>query len=345
MERGARYSGIRIGQWFMLHSTDEEVIKRYLLGDSTTDEQAEIENRLFADSTFLDRLLIIENELIHDYVMGTLSPGERAQVERFFLQSPDRQRRLRVGQLLREPAARAREESTVVAARARWTQYWRWLFLNPRVALTVAVVILATGLLWLLRDMQVLKKQVADLGRQREQEKHTTEAWAQLAVENQELRKRIQETQQEVDSLKSLMKVRDRTSPRDTTKQPDGGSGSGEKLIAMAKPVELWPGQRMGAAGTNRVRIEPGSTEVLLQLNLEEDAYRTYGVQLRDADNNQLWSADGLRTQRSRGARALIVKIPVRVLTAGDYVLTVRGNRTATQSVRVDSYEFRVEKN
>src|SRR2546423_15575585 len=120
----------------MLNITDEEAIRKYLLGDLGLHEQDEIQDRLFSDSEFLDLSLLIENELIHDYVVDKLPSDLRLQFEQFFLRSPDRQRRLRVSQYLKESASQTEAVEVVNAARTRRTTYWPWLIVNPRIALT-----------------------------------------------------------------------------------------------------------------------------------------------------------------------------------------------------------------
>src|SRR5262245_64143804 len=75
--------------------TEAEWISAYLLGDLPEAERSSIEDRMFADDEFFDRLEFVADELIDAYVRGTLRPEQRESFERHFLQFPER--RLRVG--------------------------------------------------------------------------------------------------------------------------------------------------------------------------------------------------------------------------------------------------------
>ncbi len=53
------------------------MIRQFLLGQLGEGERASIEDRLFDDAGFLDRLLDTEDDLLDAYVRGSLSPCEK----------------------------------------------------------------------------------------------------------------------------------------------------------------------------------------------------------------------------------------------------------------------------
>ncbi|MGH9938029.1 MAG: hypothetical protein ACREAM_17420, partial [Blastocatellia bacterium] len=63
---------------------DEKTMVEYLLGELPEDKQARLAALLFTDPHY-QRLQIVEEELIEDYVRGELSGGERDRFENFFL--------------------------------------------------------------------------------------------------------------------------------------------------------------------------------------------------------------------------------------------------------------------
>ena len=80
--------------------TDTEVLRRYLLGTLEAEHRAKLEEGILCDPAAYDELLLVEEELIEQYVAGGLSEAERRQFETHFLVTSERQNKLRFGQLL-----------------------------------------------------------------------------------------------------------------------------------------------------------------------------------------------------------------------------------------------------
>lgn len=80
--------------------TDTEVLRSYLLGTLEAGPRAELEEGILCDPAAYDELLLLEEELIDQYVAGGLSNVERQQFETHFLVTAERQNKLRFGQLL-----------------------------------------------------------------------------------------------------------------------------------------------------------------------------------------------------------------------------------------------------
>ena len=80
--------------------TDAEVLRSYLLGTLEAEPRAKLEEGILCDPAAYDELLLLEEELIEQYVAGGLSKVERQQFETHFLVTAERQNKLRFGQLL-----------------------------------------------------------------------------------------------------------------------------------------------------------------------------------------------------------------------------------------------------
>jgi len=80
--------------------TDTEVLRSYLLGTLEAESRAELEEGILCDPAAYDELLLLEEELIDQYLAGGLSEAERQQFETHFLVTAERQNKLRFGQLL-----------------------------------------------------------------------------------------------------------------------------------------------------------------------------------------------------------------------------------------------------
>jgi len=80
--------------------TDAEVLRSYLLGTLEAEPRAKLEEAILCDPAAYDELLLLEEELIEQYVAGGLSEADRQQFENHFLVTAERQNKLRFGQLL-----------------------------------------------------------------------------------------------------------------------------------------------------------------------------------------------------------------------------------------------------
>src|SRR2546430_17616810 len=87
---------------------DEAVLRHYLLGKLSEDEQSGVEERLFATEEYGEQLSLAEDDLIDSYVRGELSGRESERFEAHFLSSPRRGTRVALFQSppqVRKPAA------------------------------------------------------------------------------------------------------------------------------------------------------------------------------------------------------------------------------------------------
>src|SRR5581483_9886869 len=84
---------------------DEILLLRYLLGNLSESEEAEIEDRAFADSEYLGALEAVEADLIDTWVAGGLSESERRAFEQRFLVSPGRRSKVEFARALARIAA------------------------------------------------------------------------------------------------------------------------------------------------------------------------------------------------------------------------------------------------
>lgn len=80
---------------------DKQEIRNYLLGVLDADRKTQLEEQILSTPEIYEELLLVEEELIDQYVAGGLSENERRQFETHFLITAERQQNLRFGQLLK----------------------------------------------------------------------------------------------------------------------------------------------------------------------------------------------------------------------------------------------------
>ncbi|HKQ92418.1 MAG TPA: tetratricopeptide repeat protein, partial [Blastocatellia bacterium] len=119
----------------------EDRIRRYLLGVATPDEVEQVETDLLRGDENVERLLLIEDELITDYALGALELRERELLEKNFFSTPERQERLMIArELMKQVSTYDKWQTAEVRGKTRAAnessvaqQMWKWVaaFLLP----------------------------------------------------------------------------------------------------------------------------------------------------------------------------------------------------------------------
>jgi hypothetical protein len=81
---------------------EQESLRKYLLGSLPPGEIAALEERLLTDAVFYDELLMVEDELIDQYLSGDQSQAERETLEAHFALAPGRQQKVRFARALKK---------------------------------------------------------------------------------------------------------------------------------------------------------------------------------------------------------------------------------------------------
>lgn len=79
--------------------SSDNVVKEYLLGNLSLEEQQQIEERLILNRDFFEQVMIVEDELVDEYVYGSLSENER--FTQHFLSTPQQRQKLRTAKALK----------------------------------------------------------------------------------------------------------------------------------------------------------------------------------------------------------------------------------------------------
>src|SRR5215207_2301178 len=134
-----------------LESQDRRETRLYLLGQLGLERDSQrVEERMLTESDYCEELLVVEDELIDEYISGSLTPDERDKFERHFLSAPERVRKLKFARVFSDYVADAREAQTPPApARRSLPAVLRPLF-TPwfRAAAVAAVLVVFSPLVW-----------------------------------------------------------------------------------------------------------------------------------------------------------------------------------------------------
>jgi hypothetical protein len=144
----------------MKESQQQEIIKRYLLGDLLDQPAAdEIERRLMTDDTFAEEVSICEDELIDHYIRKRLNSTERAKFENHFLLSPEMKERVQFAQIFKDHLD---EQKTAIEEQQKEKSYFNWLpkiLRSPAPAMLVILLVCGSGLFSKFMERSVLLNQ------------------------------------------------------------------------------------------------------------------------------------------------------------------------------------------
>jgi uncharacterized membrane protein YciS (DUF1049 family) len=327
----------------MTEKTDNETqLIRYLLGDLPEEQKLQIEGMFLGDDQHYERLLAIEDELFYDYAQGKLSPGEREQFETRFLSSErNRERAMLASALARKMAEAVPVGTTESGLADRERQFW-WQSLKSYFSIqspafrfslaTLAVISLILG--WLVVGIVRLQNELNQLREQR-------------AVQEDRLQQKSQEERARADELNIKLKREMDQNSRLKQELSEMQAQFREKVRSLPAAISfvLAPSfVRAEATGMKKLQIPPDASLLKLQLGLKGEAeYQSYQVILLTADGAERWSQGMLRAQRTDSGRAIILKLPSRLLAEGDYELRVKGYASGgTLEETGDYYYFSV---
>jgi CHAT domain-containing protein len=129
----------------------EDMIRRYLLGKASPEEQWQVEERAFSDDDYAEWMYVIEDELIEDYVRGGIVGKDKDLFEKNLLCTPDVRSKVALVRALEGYASKYTTEAAVSApANSMMRSILHWLGPSGRpifaYAAACAVMILGLGL-------------------------------------------------------------------------------------------------------------------------------------------------------------------------------------------------------
>jgi len=291
-----------------MDSDQEKRMAQYLLGQLSEQEQAELEKRYLADDSCFEELLAVEDDLRDAYVREELSKTDREAFERQLLSAPRQKQKQGFARALRErllqSAAPNRQTPHLFV---KWNSLLRVLKTQSRLVLIPAMSLI----------LAILIMGIWRLGRQSVQPLQTRKAPGAVAPTTGP-------------STNQAPPVQTQRSPE--LPEPEGGT------IA----VVLSPGLvRGGDQNSRTVVISPDVSRVRLEARFEGD-YPSYEAVLQTAENKRIWSEGSLKDQSFRGGKRILFELSSSLLSAGDYILILRGMPAAGSPETVAEYAFRV---
>ena len=137
---------------------EQYLIRQYLLGELNESEREQLELRVITNPDYKEEVLITEEELLEEFVNGTLSAPERESFTRMYSSSPNQWRKVKIAQALNKHAIEHSALVQPITSQKSWGRSLFELFRTKnrfrQFSLAALITVLAVGgavlLYWLM---------------------------------------------------------------------------------------------------------------------------------------------------------------------------------------------------
>lgn len=314
----------------------EQNIRQYLLGELSEQEQAEIEDRAFADEQVLQEILSVEQDLIDDYVTGDIPDEKLRGFETHFLASEERRKKVAFAKALAAVVNESPAPVKVVAKEPSWRTKLAAFFTRPAIAYSFAfasLVMFVNGSSLLVERFR-LQSELARLRAAQEMQ----------VAQNRQLQKELADVR-----LRNEELMANRQSPPQQTPTPESRPESPQQPTTPTSPVtvalSLLPGISRGSNSVPHLSLAKDVNSVRLQIGIDpQETYKRYRVELRDEKGQQVLVQGNLAARGGGTSRTIPVGVPASALTNGRYELTLKGITESGITEDVGFYYFDISK-
>lgn len=333
---------------------------RYLLGGASKAERERIEAELFADEDAFQEMLAAEDDLIDDYARGELSADERKQFEKRFLTSSEGRARV---QFARSFAAASGPRPISPAAAGPSTDsspgFFALIFGRPGVlqaALATIAVAAIVGFSWLLVERSRVNRELNELRAERTTLNQKVQELQQTADAE---RLRSEETMAQLNDLRQRLGTESPQPSKDapqfeTPRQPGVEPGNKETLANNRRnsppaqdsvTFDLDPGSVRSGSGET-LSVPAGATHIQLRIALDVGSpEQKYRAVIESPEGRKIWNSNLFSGSRSASGDVTgLVRVPVRSLPPGNYVMFLHAERANGVLEQVAYYSFRVDR-
>lgn len=327
-------------------SADEMLIRRYLLGNVTEEQQRRIEERLLTDDRYYSRFDKIEEDLIDDYVRGQLESDDALRFEQHFMSAPGRRESVEFAKALAAavtsgralPAEGASSPEGHVALPPNGlsqdpSSYSRPITLYLS-ASAVLLLVLAVG--WLLVNTARLRNQ---LDRAQIETSRLQQSEERLAQDLEEQTRRNEDLARDLE----LERAKSARIGREPSQREQLGAPQTESDLVS---VLLKPGLTRSQDEPPLVRLSLGIRRIELKLKLPVRAasYSRYRAELQTVELQTVWSKADLKTDASNN-NTVVITVPAQSLTRSDYLVRLSGIAADGTQKILNTYHFKVVQN
>lgn len=284
----------------MIHGAEQEKqFRRFLLGQLPHQERQRVEETLMVDSDYREQVLLVEETLIEDYLDGVLPADEQKAFETYFLTSAQQRRKVKIARLLHSfDPDDVPESERPEPPPPAPPRPWSR---NLTVRNHPVVFTSLVAALLLLIAFAVF--QGVRLWR---------ESSERIAAAKQKL-----EIERELTQLSNT---------------------PAQAVSASTFPLALAPVALRDANEASTLSLPVAAEIVELRLILGREVHAGYRVELSRIGGEETYRIEALHAQTTANGQAVVVRVPSRLLSRGDYKLSLIG--IANHGNRTDAGEY-----
>jgi hypothetical protein len=292
---------------------DEAVLRKYLLGDMSPEEQEEIELWLMSNEDAYCLLEAAEDDLIDDSFAGRLAPRDLDRFQNHFLVAPERQRKLQFSRSFKRAIdAAAQPVRLEFPSRPGLLDFLRF---RPALvyATSALIVILLTGNVWSLLKVAELQRELGSV----------TSQVTELGRDRDDLKRQLDESQAAALALQAAI--------------PPPKPSAAPVLLAM----NLVPGITRSSNEIPTITLTSNASRVRFSLALLDDNFTVYRVSLMNADSREIWTENKVSPTAARDGKTIVLNVPAEVLSSGDFSFSLMGVPDSGTPESIARYYFR----
>jgi len=135
----------------MNNEIDDAFLREFLLGKVNDEERGRVEDLFLTDPQAKERVLGVEQDLIEDYLEGTLTTADRERFVARYAQTPEQRRTHRITKSIKDWAL---AEAASSARTSGWRGFRAWFGFRPAFFIPIAataMIVIVVGALWISR--------------------------------------------------------------------------------------------------------------------------------------------------------------------------------------------------
>jgi hypothetical protein len=120
-----------------------------------------------------------------------------------------------------------------------------------------------------------------------------------------------------------------------------GSTRTEADMVSLA----LFPGSGRDAADTARTRtviLSPGDRRLRLEMGTDHPGPTRYRAEVLTAEGDLVWVRDALKERSTKIGKAVVITLPVTLLTGSAYLITLSGAAAGDNYERLSSYYFEI---
>jgi hypothetical protein len=300
----------------------EDLIKRYLLGELSGAEQDALEVEYFGDKSKYDLLCKVEDELLDAAARGSLSNTDRERFEQGYITKPRRRHVMFARALAKvvDENLAPRQAAPQTAAGERiehpgtgliWLPQFARLPRGLRFALSItAASLIGLGGTWLVIETSRLRTRLAEALREGEAQRRSAQTQARRIDDLEAQYKQLAEERERLQAQLQAAKEKASPTPRATS-------------VFFALSLEAF--RDSGGQESRKLIIPRGAEEARLRISLPKHEFPGYQVMLLTVDGREMFARKGIRPRATVKGDVVFVSIPARKFASGDNVISLSG--------------------